>query len=256
MTKDVNEYFPMGLYGQNHNIIDKGKFELALNMLRSSIIPSLQDTLFASDNIITWNKNLSFLRDSYYINLLKVDGPSTVEKSIIWRTYLLTKFAKIASTQEGDFIELGVLSGYHVDRIIECVSFESKNYYLYDIFQWKDGDLHERLEQHKDNLFENVVKKFDKYNFVKIIKGFVPESFEQAFPSKVAFAHIDMNNADPEVASLKKILPILSKGGIIILDDYGWYGYRNQKIALDPIVQYFGLDIIELPTGQGIIINN
>jgi hypothetical protein len=256
MENDINKYFPIGLIGQCHNIVDKEKFQLALGMLRSSIIPSLQDTFFVSDNIITWNKNFSFLRDTYYFDLLKRAESSTIEKSIIWRTYTLTQFAMIADLVEGDFIELGVLSGYHVDRVLECVSFKDRNYFLFDLFEWKEGDSHQKLQNHNDDLYQKVVNKYKPYNYIKIIRGNVPQSFNEGFPNKVAFAHIDMNNADPEVASIKKIIPILSKGGIIILDDYGWYGYRRQKIALDPVVKSFGLKIIELPTGQGLIINN
>ena len=54
---------------------------------------------------------------------------------------------------------------------------------------------------------------------------------------------------------MEKILPILSKGGAIILDDYGWWGYSAQKIALDPIIEKHGYKILELPTGQALLMN-
>jgi hypothetical protein len=53
-----------------------------------------------------------------------------------------------------------------------------------------------------------------------------------------------MNNAKPEVESLKSILPILTEGGCIVVDDYCWYGNKKQKIAIDPIVKDFGLNVM------------
>ena len=70
----------------------------------------------------------------------------------------------------------------------------------------------------------------------------------------MAFAHIDMNHPDPEVASLEKVLPRLSKGGVIIFDDYGWWGYSAQKKALDEVATRNEQNILEIPTGQGILI--
>jgi hypothetical protein len=130
-----------------------------------------------------------------------------------------------------------------------------KRVFLYDLFEWKEGDVH---THHKglDNpgLFEDVQERFRSFEFVKIIKGSVPGSFAQGFPEKIAFAHIDMNHPDPEVGALKAILPKLASGGVVILDDYGWWGYSAQKAALDPIIADFGLKVLELPTGQGLII--
>lgn len=63
-----------------------------------------------------------------------------------------------------------------------------------------------------------------------------------------------MNSAEPEAAAVREILPRLSDGGIVVLDDYGWWDYSDQKIAIDPIVAIHGLSVMELPTGQGVII--
>jgi O-methyltransferase len=40
----------------------------------------------------------------------------------------------------------------------------------------------------------------------------------------------------------------------IILDDYGWWGYSAQKIAIDPILESYDLNVLELPTGQAVIL--
>ena len=104
-------------------------------------------------------------------------------------------------------------------------------------------------------MYEDVVERFSEYENVKIIKGFVPESFSEGFPESIAFCHIDMNHPAPESGALKAVLPKLVKGGVVIFDDYGWWVYSAQKIALDKIALSFGHRILELPTGQGILIN-
>ncbi|MED5529215.1 MAG: class I SAM-dependent methyltransferase, partial [Pseudomonadota bacterium] len=65
---------------------------------------------------------------------------------------------------------------------------------------------------------------------------------------------IDMNHPIAESKALEIILPKLSNGGVIIFDDYGWFTYSAQKSALDPIASTHDLEILELPTGQGLLI--
>ena len=60
----------------------------------------------------------------------------------------------------------------------------------------------------------------------------VPDPFKGTLPDKICFCHIDMNNAEPEMASLSVVLPRLQSGGVVLLDDYGWWGYSRQKLVL------------------------
>ena len=40
------------------------------------------------------------------------------------------------------------------------------------------------------------------------------------------------------------------------LDDYGLLGYRVQKLAEDPWLEKRGYRVLELPTGQGLLVNS
>ncbi|HCA60015.1 MAG TPA: methyltransferase, partial [Blastocatellia bacterium] len=66
--------------------------------------------------------------------------------------------------------------------------------------------------------------------------------------------HIDMNHAAPEVAALRMLWPRMAKAGIVLLDDYAYFGYRPQKEAMDALGQELGFAVASLPTGQGLII--
>ena len=90
--------------------------------------------------------------------------------------------------------------------------------------------------------------------YVNFIKGSVPDSFLQGAPSKVAFLHLDLNSADAERGALEYLLPRMSKGGMVVLDDYGWSHYKAQKVVADEIFGAWGIPIVELPTGQGMAI--
>ena len=246
----------LALTGGNFNIADKEKFDLSIRMLKDSLSDK-GATLFVSDNMILWGKIYSFVRDDYYREFLTSDDVSLVEKSIIWRTYILLYFAEIASHLEGDFAEFGCLKGSTAYHVIQKLNFAqlNKRFFLYDLFEWKEGDTHSRLpELDNPNLYKEVQERFSMFKFVTIIKGSVPQSFERGFPDRIAFAHIDMNSPDPEVAALEAVLPKLVIGGVVILDDYGWWWYSAQKVALDPIIKKYGLKVLELPTGQGLII--
>ncbi len=262
MASDKPEYNlnnrvpPLGFDGGCSNIIDTEKFRQAVALLKESLFDG-GATLFCSDNLITWNKNLSFLRDDQLVNIVNDPETDVTERSIIWRSYILFYFARASLDVDGDFIEAGTYRGHTAEQILKLCELgkHDKKLWLYDVFEWKEGDEHPKMDEHRNALmYEDVVSRFSPYSNVNIIKGSVPESFSEGFPDSIAFCHIDMNHPAPEAGALREVLPRLSKDGAIIFDDYGWWGYSAQKNALDPIASSFGLEILELPTGQGLLI--
>ena len=250
-----NRIEPLNLTGSVFSIKDKKKFDQAINLLKESVM----GPIFACDNIITWNRNLSFLREEFFINYIKNKEIHDDVKSCIWRLYILAYFAELVTRIDGDYIELGALEGNTVQQLITKLNFESlnKEYQLYDLFDWQEHYEHDAHHPLKDiNLYEKVCKKFKKYNFIKIIKGNIIDTLKDNLPEKIAFAHIDLNHPEPEKLAFELILPKLSENGVIIFDDYGWWSYSAQKNAIDPIAKKNNLEILELPTGQGILINN
>jgi len=249
-----NRLEPFELMGSVFSIKDKKKFDQAISLLKETLI----GPMFVCDNIITWNRNLSFLREDFFINYINRKDVHIDVRSCLWRLYILIYFAKSAKSVDGDFLELGVLEGNTVEQLIGNLDFGSldKEYYLYDLFDWKDHYDHDpHPELKNENLFEKVCNKFKEYEYIKIIKGNIIDTLKDNLPKKIAFAHIDMNHPDPERIAFELILPKLSRNGVIIFDDYGWWSYSAQKNAIDPIAKSHNVEILELPTGQGILIN-
>ena len=248
---------PASLSGIQFNVIDQEKYHMAMKLLRESLMDGMAQSMFCADNLITWNRNLSFMREEPFASMLQDPNRDDIEKSTIWRIYILLYFAKLSLNLDGDFVECGTYKGTTAKDVLEECELEKfgKKYWLYDLFEWEDGDEHTQLKEHDNpQMHEDVVARFSEYKNVQIIKGSVPESFSEGFPESIAFCHIDMNHPVPESGALKAVMPKLVKGGIVIFDDYGWWQYSKQKIALDKIALSFGQKILELPTGQALLI--
>ena len=108
--------------------------------------------------------------------------------------------------------------------------------------------------EHGPGLEARVRKKFEGYHQVKIFKGNIPEVFEAQSPASIAYLHIDLNEAQAEIAALDALFERVVPGGVVILDDYEWSPYRSQKIAEDPWFEERRYRVFPLPTGQGIVI--
>ena len=50
------------------------------------------------------------------------------------------------------------------------------------------------------------------------------------------------------------IWPLMTPGGVILLDDYGWSPHIHQKLAWDNWALGQNIMILALPTGQGLIL--
>jgi O-methyltransferase len=181
-----------------------------------------------------------------------------------WILYTTLHFSKNALTLEGDLVECGTYKGRHSIAILNYIDWNTsrnkKKFYLFDTFEGlsnkisDNDDISSYEHAYKDYDLETVQSNFSKYDGIEIIKGVVPFSLNQADITKVSFLHIDMNSAKPEVEALDYFLPLMVKGGAVVLDDYGQIGHEKQKKALDAYCKQHGKLIYTIPTGQGLII--
>jgi hypothetical protein len=95
---------------------------------------------------------------------------------------------------------------------------------------------------------------FAQWRNQRIIVGAIPETLEQVDTRAVAFLHIDMNCAPPEVAALRFFWPRLSPGAFVLLDDYANRGFEEQRLAMNALASELDVPICALPTGQGLLI--
>src|SRR5262249_38396400 len=95
---------------------------------------------------------------------------------------------------------------------------------------------------------------FAEWPQATIIQGAVPQILESVAFGAVAFLHIDMNSAFPERCALDFFWKKLSPGAVVLLDDYVYLGHDSQRDALDAEAREKGVEILSLPTGQGLIV--
>lgn len=185
----------MNFKGVNFNITQPSLFEHSVEGIRKSV--GTPDHFYCSDNVITWNRNLSFLQNKSFIEAVQRNSNTPVESSIIWRTYILCYFAKYAKRLGGDFVEVGAYKGNTANIILEQsgIAETGHRYFLYDAFEHTGTEVNHAMREHSAELFDKVKSRFAKYDFVKVIKGYVPDSFSQGFPERIAFAHVDLNQA-------------------------------------------------------------
>lgn len=151
--------------------------------------------------------------------------------------------------------------------IVNYVDFNryAKRYYLLDTFHGlhENYSTPEELKRNKlmgydredsEFLYNQVKKNFKDYN-VKIIKGALPETFDSVDLDKICYLSLDMNCVAPEIAALEYFWDKIVSGGIIVFDDYGYANSTNdQKYAHDKFARSKGVEVLTMPTCQGILI--
>ncbi len=123
------------------------------------------------------------------------------------------------------------------------------------LLRWSLRSLSNRLGRggYKD-CYNDIKERFDQYGNVEIVRGPVPDVLPLVKAEKVCYLSIDMNNAVPEIAAGEFFWDKLVSGAVVVLDDYGFRKHIIQKHAWDDFASRKGIQVLSLPTGQGLII--
>jgi O-methyltransferase len=224
------------------------------------------DVTYATDNLVTSN-NCDFINEPRFKKAYNAAAKTNPWPgfTLYWRVYIVCWFADHVKHLDGDFVECGVNTGAYSRAVIDFIDFATlnKTFYLLDTFE---GLVDEQIsESEKEvgidkiyaglyrNVYGEVKETFAPFN-VKIIKGMVPATLTQVDSQKICYLSIDMNVTEPEIAAVNYFWDCIVPGGVIILDDYGFSHHINQKLAFDNLAKEKDVQILTLPTGQGIII--
>lgn len=209
-----------------------------------------------ADNFFTWGRNNSMLEDGAFLEAWNKNIESDADRAIVWRRYILACAGYHCVQLKGDFVECGAYTGVGIKTVIDYLGGPEfpKTYWGYDLFEHTPGMAHHAMPNHGPDLFARVQAKFSSYPNVKLFKGNIPGVFAGNLPKKIAFLHIDLNEAPAEIAALDHLFDRVVPAGMIVLDDYEWAGvYRAQKLAEDPWFEARGYRVMPLPTGQGLV---
>lgn len=210
-----------------------------------------------ADNFLTWGRNMSMLDDAAFVDAWRSNTENGTDDGIVWRRYVLACAAYHCVQLDGDFVECGAYTGVAMKTVVDYLGGTAfpKTFWGYDIFAHDATMPNPALEGHQEDLFERVREKFSDYPQVRLVKGLIPEVFARHCPDRIAYLHIDLNQAPAEVAALEALFERMVPGAILILDDYEWSGfYRPQKLAEDVWFEARRYRVMPLPTGQGLVI--
>ena len=71
-----------------------------------------------------------------------------------------------------------------------------------------------------------------------------------------SFLHIHLNLYQSTQDALVNLFPCLTRGGIVLIEDYGLHTCAGAKSAADEFFANGRNRIIHLPTGQGVVFKN
>jgi hypothetical protein len=229
--------------------------------------------VYAQDGLISVHSH-AFMRDAaftraYERGVQALGGADSYRWH--WRVHIGLWVAGVAGSLEGDFIECGVNRGFLSSAIMEYLDWNSRerDFWLVDTFAGIDARFVSESEVRAGTLVKNAenlrsgfyVRGADlaRANFAQwprahVIEGAVPEALARVPVDRVAYLHLDMNNAPPEVAALDWFWDRLVPGALVLLDDYAFFGCAPQRLALDDFARAHGVTVCAFPTGQGLIV--
>lgn len=209
-----------------------------------------------ADNMFVFQRNNSMFHDEPFVQSWEKNALSQSDKAIVWRRYIKAMAGFHCSHLEGDFVECGAYQGVGAKTVLDYLGGPEfpKTFWLYDMFEHNEDMVNHAMQEHGPDLYDQVCGRFADYPNVKVLKGFLPDVLEQGSPEKIAYLHIDLNQAPAEIATLDTLFDRVVPGGMIILDDYEMFFYRKQKFAEDDWFAKRGYKVFPLPTSQGFVI--
>ncbi|MEO5374413.1 MAG: TylF/MycF family methyltransferase [Alphaproteobacteria bacterium] len=234
------------------------------------VITFFDPLTYVSAGIAT-DKACDFIRDKRfaeaYEHTVKVANPTPFAGiHHEWRVFTCIWAAVIGSTLEGDFVECGVNKGFMTNAILKYLDFDSlgKKFYLLDTFcgipeEMAHQDELETVKFHNadySECFENAKNLFSTYKNTVLVRGIIPDTLSQVTSEKIAYLSIDLNIAAPEMAAIEYFWPRMSKGAMVVIDDYGWRSQANQRKAWNAWAAAHGAFLYPTPLGTALVIKS
>ena len=227
---------------------------------------NLKHLTYAQDGFYTYH-NSDFRKNPKFLKAYQRGNKAQGEVSIAqWRLHVALWVASNAVKLNGDFVECGVNKGFMTSAIMDYLDWNSldRSCYLFDTFNGLDTSMVNEEERklgrveiagkYYKECYQETVDNFKEFKNVIFVRGTIPESLKSRSIPAVFYLSIDLNCALPEIEAIKHFWDNIVKGGMVLLDDYAFSSFGEQKKAWDKWALERGVEILTLPTGQGLII--
>jgi hypothetical protein len=216
---------------------------------------------FEADGMGT-RHNVNFMREQRFQKAYnRAVAASGWDYGIPFRVHQALWCSRQAQKVDGDFVELGTGRGFIMSAVLaDFQNWENarRSVHLFDTFISalvdSQGKQTGPVSAHYAISAENVVANFSEWTRVKIHQGDIFDTLPKAEIERISFLHIDMNCPEPEIYGLRTLWGRISRGGVVLLDDYAYSGFESQYEAMNNLSREIGFDIQTTASGQGIII--
>lgn len=227
---------------------DHARFLLA-ERLSMAVYPELKVSEFGR----SWLEDKAFFHD--YRRFMDTNNWHSAD-----RKYTLWQLARWAGRLPGEFAECGVYKGGSAIYLCQEARKSGKHVHLFDSFEglpspsevdgshWRKGNLAAPLE--------DVLSGLGNYACFSCHRGWIPERFAEVAHESFSLVHIDVDLYEPTRESLEFFHPRLVPGGVIVLDDHGFTSCPGATKAAEDFCAATQTVVINLPTGQGIILKD
>lgn len=170
---------------------------------------------------VTLDDDAVFLAQSVWSKVRATNSPVGIDQLRI-----ISHYAKQTLLTRGVFIECGVFRGGTSLLLANLLNFfdSSKELYCLDSFEGLSEpctyDNFHKKGDFSDTSYNDIKALLEKErNGIKVIKGWIPQVFNDLTIENVSFAHIDLDLYEPILETCKFLYPKLQKGAIMLFDD-------------------------------------
>ena len=233
---------------------------IKLNIKVNTVVPS--DEKFMEKYTIGMqlliNHKAAYIKSGDYNYLSFLELYEKVEHSTLLdfdRAYILFQMVQATTYIKGCTAECGVYKGG--GSVLIAKNCPDKKHYAMDTFEGfpdivSDVDIHESGE-FSDVSFVEAQKLFADYKNIVVLKSSFSQSFEKIHDEIFSFVHIDADLYNSTIECCDFFYSRLSKGGIMLFDDYLVVTTPGVKKAVDIFFSKKNTSPIVLPTCQAMV---
>ncbi len=214
-------------------------------------------------------EELSFDLDKEFTEIYEKTNLFTMTS--IARMYSMYKATEyiINNNIVGDIVECGVWKGGSM--MISALTLlkmngSNKSLYLYDTYEGMNKPTEKDIRIYDNKPALNIWKKFQEKGFnkwdyapldevktnlystnypkdnINFIRGKVEATIPNIIPEKISLLRLDTDLYESTYHELVHLYPRLSKNGVLIIDDYGYW--KGQKEATDKYIKENNIEIL------------
>lgn len=191
------------------------------------------------------------------------------------RLYNAVQFLRYTLDLNGEVAECGSfkgLSSYVFCNYIRLANpdFRGAGYHIFDSFQGLSRPSEQDVVANQEadatgqsflpagsfqGSLETVKTTLRDYPLIEYHPGWIPESFVGVAERNYKFVHLDLDLYDPIKGAVQYFYPRMVKGGVMVIDEYGFPRWPGARKAVDEFCKEHKLTTpVSLTTGNGALI--